>query len=243
MKFFRKIALLKKAYICLGILSFAVFSEEVKPKDDIETIYVVQPHRQLSNRLETSLQIAQQVNGIFINQTGGMLALIYHIRENLSVEANGGWFFLRENSLRATQIKLNTLHTGELVEYYRTPWLVSSNFNWSIINGKLLFHTLSLGQFNIYLTLGAGVNGLELKNATTQDEPIDLVNPVQFTTNFGGGIRIYFNDYIGIKLEFRDYVMPLIVRKSDFPSGVVDQSSFDVSHLILAQLGLNIVFF
>jgi hypothetical protein len=67
--------------------------------------------------------------------------------------------------------------------------------------------------------------------------------PVAPITSFGGGLRFYFTDWLGVRLEVRDYVMPLAV----FQNGAnavedADVPSFDVTNLILTQLGVSFVF-
>ena len=67
--------------------------------------------------------------------------------------------------------------------------------------------------------------------------------PMALATTFVGGLRFYFTEWLGVRVEVRDYVLPLSV----FQSGEnavedADQPSFDVTNLVLAQLGVSFVF-
>ncbi|HEY4220221.1 MAG TPA: hypothetical protein VGO62_02745, partial [Myxococcota bacterium] len=60
------------------------------------------------------------------------------------------------------------------------------------------------------------------------------------STTFGGGLRFYFTDWLGVRFEVRDYVIPLSVRQQDVNDA--DGPSFDVTNLVLAQVGVSFVF-
>ena len=63
---------------------------------------------------------------------------------------------------------------------------------------------------------------------------------MQAIATLGGGVRFYFTDWLGIRLEVRDYVAPLAVYKSDVPE--LEFSSSDVLNTLLAQVGVSFLF-
>lgn len=223
-----------------------------------ETVFVVQGKRFLSQgRFELTPQIAQSVNDQFTSHTGVLVSGLYHLKENVAVEATVGVFGWWDQGGTAPrlggrdtdltiELRQKEQLAPERVKLYQFPFLAAGNLQWSPLYGKVNVSDLVLGQFNLYLSVGAGVAGLQLETLTPG--PVDktfvtLNNPIALTTTFGGGLRFYFTDWLGVRVEVRDYVMPLSV----FQSGVnavadADAPTFDVTNLVLTQLGVSFVF-
>jgi outer membrane beta-barrel protein len=223
-----------------------------------ETIYVVQGKRFLAQgHFELTPQLAMSVNDSFTAHTGLLVSGLYHLKENVAVEATVGgfaWLDSRSGAPRlggrdsdlTVELRQKESLAPERVKLYQFPWLVAGNLQWSPMYGKVSIHDLVLGQFNLYLSVGAGLAGLQLETLTpdaTKEEFVTLASPVAPITSFGGGLRFYFTDWLGVRLEVRDYVMPLAV----FQNGAnriedAEVPSFDVTNLILTQLGVSFVF-
>jgi outer membrane beta-barrel protein len=223
-----------------------------------ETIYVVQGKRFLAQgHFELTPQLAFSVNDSFTSHTGMLVSGLYHLKENVAIEATAGafgWVDSRSGAPRlggrdsdlTVELRQKENLAPERVKLYQFPWLVAGNLQWSPMYGKVSIHDLVLGQFNLYLSVGAGLAGLQLETLTpgvAAEEFVALTSPVAPITSFGGGLRFYFTDWLGVRLEVRDYVMPLAV----FQNGAnavedADVPSFDVTNLILTQLGVSFVF-
>ncbi len=226
-----------------------------------ETVFVVQGKRFLTQgRFELTPQIALSVNDQFTSHTGVMVSGLYHLKENVAIEATAGAFFWwdepgksnprlggRDTDL-TVELRQKEALAPERVKLYQFPYLFAGNLQWSPLYGKVNVQDVVLGQFNLYLSVGVGVAGLQLETVTISPTPnktfVELKGPpVALATTFGGGLRFYFTDWLGVRVEVRDYVMPLSVFETgDNAVSDADGPSFDVTNLLLAQFGVSFVF-
>lgn len=226
-----------------------------------ETIFVVQGKPFLvAGKFELSPQIAQSVNDSFTSHTGIIGSGIYHLKENVAFELTGGvfgWWDVggprlggRDSELTVELREKESL-APERVKLYQFPWFLAGDAQWSPLYGKVSVHDLALGQFNLYLSVGAGIFGMQLESLTqngVQKSYVDLagsfgvdgIPTATLSTSFGGGMRFYFTDWLGVRLEVRDYVLPLSVRETDVDDA--DGPSFDVTNLVLGQAGVSFIF-
>jgi outer membrane beta-barrel protein len=230
---------------------------------DLQTIFVIQSKpRLVGGSFEFAPQIAQSVNDRFTSHTGLILSGIYHLKENVAFELSIGGFFWWDNPGGANdrgprmggrdtemtvEIRQKERLAPELVQLYRLTWLTTADLQWSPVYGKVSVHDVQLGQFNVYLSVGAGITGLQLENQQALGEFYQLpgplgpeIGPMTLTTTIGGGLRFYFGRYFGVRLEIRDYVNALSVLQQDVTSEPF--STFDVTNTVLAQLGASFIF-
>lgn len=230
---------------------------------DLQTIYVIQSKpRLVAGSFEFAPQIAQSVNDRFTSHSGLILSGIYHLKENVAFELSLGGFFWWDNPFGANdrgprmggrdtemtvEIRQKERLAPELVQLYRLTWLTTFDLQWSPIYGKVSVHDVQLGQFNVYLSVGGGITGLQLENQQALGEYYQLpgplgpeIGPMTLTTTIGGGLRFYFGRYFGVRLEVRDYVNALSVLQQDVTSEPF--STFDVTNTVLAQLGASFIF-
>lgn len=241
-----------------------------KPTNE-ETIFVVQSKPFLvGGSFEIAPQIAQTVNDRFTSHTGLLLSAMYHIKENVAVAVTGGVFVWPDTDCFAAggpapttrplcllggrdtdltvEIRDKERLAPEHVQLYQLTWMATSDLQWSPAYGKISLHDFVLGQFNLYLSVGAGVVGVQLENDQIPNEFVPIpgpfgsqdLPPVAFTTTLGGGLRFYFTDWLGVRLEIRDYVTPLAVLQRDVPTDTF--STFDVTNTLFAQAGVSFVF-
>ena len=240
-------------------------ASEAEPASDgdIQTIYVVQGKpRLVAGSFEFAPQIVQSVNDRFTSHTGLILSGIYHLKENVAVEASLGGFFWWDDPFgdgdtgprlggrdtdMTIEIRQKERLAPELVQLYRLTWLATADLQWSPIYGKVSVHDVQFGQFNLYLSVGAGVTGLQLENQQRLRTYYALsgplgpdLGPMAPTTTFGGGLRFYFGRWFGVRFEIRDYVSALAVLNDDVTSEPF--STFDVTNTVLAQLGVSFIF-
>jgi outer membrane beta-barrel protein len=230
---------------------------------DIQTIFVIQGKPRLTaGSFELTPQFMQSVNDRFTSHTGLMVSGIYHLKENVAFELNVGGFFWwddpgaqgdpgprlggRDTDL-TVEIRQKERLAPELVQLYRLTWLTTFDLQWSPIYGKVSLHDTYLGQFNVYLSVGAGLVGLQLENQQALGTFFDLKGKgFSPTTSFGGGLRFYFGDWFGVRVEVRDYVSPLaVIAGADTEAGEISSepfSTFDVTNTLLLQLGASFIF-
>jgi outer membrane beta-barrel protein len=228
-----------------------------------ETIFIVQGKEVLvGGRFELAPQIATSIADEFTAHSGVFLSAIYHLKENVAVEAVGGVTLSYEDggvrlgghdSDLTTEIKQLERLEPERANLYQYPWLVAADLQWSPLYGKVAIQDAFLGQFNLYLSVGLGVVGLQMQQRTgTPRKNLDL-NPtfgtlpaMALTTSFGGGLRFYFTEHIGVRAEIRDYVTSLgaVANDTNSSSYVKDalDTTFGVNNLILAQVGVSFLF-
>lgn len=227
-----------------------------------ETVYVVQGKPFLmQGKFEIAPQIAQSVNDSFTSHTGLLLSGIYHLKENVAFELAGGafgWWDVggprlggRDSELTVELREKESL-APERVKLYQFPWVVAADAQWSPFYGKVSFQDFALGQFNLYLSVGASVFGLQLESLTqngVQKAYVDLpptfgaLPAMALSTTFGGGLRFYFTEWLGVRLEVRDYVIPLSVHDAgENRIEDADGPSFDVTNLVLGQAGVSFAF-
>ncbi|OGQ24718.1 MAG: hypothetical protein A2138_07950 [Deltaproteobacteria bacterium RBG_16_71_12] len=230
---------------------------EAPPTSTEETIFVVQGKPFLvAGKFELSPQLAQSVNDSFTSHTGVTASGIYHLKENVAFELTGGvfaWWDVggprlggRDSELTVELREKESL-APERVKLYQFPWFVAGDAQWSPLYGKVSVHDFALGQFNLYLSVGAGAFGMQLESLTqngVQKAYVTGFGPSDFrttlATSFGGGLRFYFTDWAGVRFEVRDYVLPLSVRETDVDDA--DGPSFDVTNLVLGQAGVSFIF-
>lgn len=234
-------------------------AEEAAPTE--ETIFVVQGKPFLvAGKFGLSPQIAQSVNDSFTSHTGLLASGIYHLKENVAFELTGGvfgWWDVggprlggRDSELTVELREKESL-APERVKLYQFPWFLAGDAQWSPLYGKVSVHDIALGQFNLYLSVGAGIFGMQLESLTQNGVQksyvtlpgsfgVDGVPTATLSTSFGGGMRFYFTDWLGVRLEVRDYVLPVSVRETDVDDA--DGPSFDVTNLVLGQAGVSFIF-
>ncbi len=227
-----------------------------------ETIYAIQKKaRLIGDSIEITPLFLQSVNDRFVSQTGGMLSVMYNFRENLAFELNVGTFGWWDNpdtffqtfaptaaprfgghyTNTTTELQLRERLQPEFVKLYWITWLTTADFQWAPVTGKVSIHDFQLGTFSLYLSVGAGLAGMRNEQAPDLAGPTGqpFIGPVQITATVGGGLRFYILDWLGIRLEVRDYVQPLALLVSDGPD--VPTSTFEVRNTIMAQIGLSFV--
>ena len=166
----------------------------------------------VAGAFELSPQFVQSVNSRFVDHTGFIFSGIYHDKENVSVEVAAGNLWSNDTDL--TQELIQKEHLAPEYVVYELTWLATADLQWSPIYGKLSIYDRVMGEFNVYMSVGAGFTGLRLENK--RDDPGNYLIPedMQLTATYGGGLRFYFTDWFGVRFEIRDYVQALAVYKT-----------------------------
>jgi outer membrane beta-barrel protein len=219
--------------------------------EDVETVYAIQAKTRLhGGTFEISPLFLRTANNRFISQTGGMLAVLYHIRESIAIELNASVFGASDGDNgfiiggietgAANELRERENLTPEAVKLMTQTWAALANVQWTPVSAKFSLHDINLGTFELFFSVGAGVTGLQYRQSRTSDFA-ELPNPWAVAATFGGGLRFYFTDWLGLRIEVRDYVQPLSLRSDLVSDRGVEQSSFEVRNTLLAQVGLSFV--
>ncbi|MAO84650.1 MAG: hypothetical protein CMH50_12345 [Myxococcales bacterium] len=221
----------------------------IDPRD--ETIFTIQKKgRYVGQRFELAVMGAASINNKFTYHTGGLLNGIYHFAETMSVQGSVG--FLQGDYTAMTQ---ELLHSKSLTppgaDYALMSWYTGADVQWSPIYGKFRLAGKLLGHFDLYMGVGAGLTGAQIKvvsntgsSSSIGEERQELKTKI--VSNMGAGLRFYFTEHFGVRVEFRDYVISHSVQDEFNPTdelqlGVgnskVTQNSVDVANVMLFQFG------
>jgi outer membrane beta-barrel protein len=126
----------------------------------------------------------------------------YHIFDFLSVEAFGGYAFVREDTQTTTILRsVATVQDFELAGLWRPVWFAGANVLYAPFYGKFSIFSEVEGAFQLYALAGAGADGLERPDQTGA-----LVKAIRFAGNFGGGIRLFFTPDLAVRVEVRENI-------------------------------------
>ena len=230
--------------------------------DDEETIYAVQRKAYLvDDRLELTLMGSFSFTDRFVDAGGPAAAVTYHIAENFALEAFGVVMFPSASAL-TTELLTDLRLTPEVAKLTQMLWGAGLGVEWSPIYGKVEVFGVSLGNFNFFVNIGAGLGqtrvpctpGFDLDPnahgagakcpATPADDPRAVVyepSKLQLMTAFGGGVRFFFTNSFGLKLEFKDWLFPARVYR---PGTAEPTQRFTdaIRNNIYVNLGLTYVF-
>lgn len=161
-------------------------------------------------RYEAAPHIGFVTNDPFINRYLIGASFAYHLTEVFAIEANGSFSpdFGEADWKPITQqlIHENRVSPDISKIYYEGDF----NFQFSPIYGKVAVSGGKIIAFDIFGVFGTGVVNThdDLKALGAETDPDALASAIQFhpTTNFGGGIRVIFNENIAARLEGRSMI-------------------------------------
>ena len=172
-------------------------------------------------RLEVVPNIGYIGNDNFIRRLHVGLGLSYHINDILGIELNIGYLpNLGNNDYKPLTLLLQ--RAEEVVpDISRVVFSGLLGATISPIFGKVELGALRIINYDLYFTAGAGVvqttddteiiksdcDGLTVRERKSEEQRVNgcyLVDQTHFASFFGGGIRIVFNKWIGIKLDVRN---------------------------------------
>ncbi|MFH1810988.1 MAG: outer membrane beta-barrel domain-containing protein [Pseudomonadota bacterium] len=216
---------------------------ESAAKQDLEsdeTIYVIQKKANIiGGHFELSPQFVLSFNDRFTNHYGFMVAAMYHLRENVGVELAGGYLFGFPSEI-TSEIREKGRLAPEPVDLYALTWVATANVQWSPIYGKVSVLDLALGHYSLYFSVGTGMTGLALERYfDAPGQQYELAWPFAFTSTIGAGLRVYFLDWLGARIEVRDYVQANMVDKEITNFSF---TYFDVQNYYMLQAGVTFIF-
>lgn len=212
--------------LIVATLCLVTFTGSAQAADKDESIYVVQ-ERAYSKRgkFEITPIFMAKINTKYTGNIGGALSLAYHLRENFALELAGG---LGHNYYSNTIEEIYRFEdlTPQMADLKQMKWFTTLGFQWSPFYGKLRLVPGHLGDFDFYVGAGMGIAETKEPCGTSSGDGtcklIDENNPNRFgfglraptltsdrfklAGNFSVGIRIFFKEWLGVRLELRDIV-------------------------------------
>jgi len=207
--------------------------------DDEETIYTVQRKAYLvREKIELTLNPAYaSFTDRFVQTFGFGGSVTYHVGENFGIELGGAYMIPFESDL-TTEILREGKLTPEIAKLTQMLWAAGLGVQWSPIYGKIEIFDKFLGNFGIYVTTGMSVGqtrvqctpatpldpevfgtGAECETLAASGDPNDafktVYEPARTTAmvHIGGGFRFFFADFIGLRVEVKDYLFPARVYR------------------------------
>jgi len=172
-------------------------------------------------RLEVTPQLGYVGNDHFIQRLSVGASIGYHINDLLNVE----FVFNYLPDLEETDYKSLTKRFRSVQEVVpdisRITFLGVVNLSLSPIYGKIELGANRIINYDIYLGAGFGVAMSKDDTAIIQspcdqwetasqrkehpEDGCEFVDQAHFVTNAGGGLRVVFNEWIGIRLDARQF--------------------------------------
>lgn len=174
---------------------------EDKTSDDKEGSFSIEGIEVIQNRLfqkrgrhELSLSVGTLYDNSFVFYEVIPIRYSYFFRESLGIELTGAFAFGQEKGLVQS---LRQPPVGVDVKVEKIKRYYTGNFIWSPVYGKFNIFASLIVHFDLYLTTGFGM----MDNAVT----VDNTKARHFAFNIGAGAKIYMNNWIALRLDFRNY--------------------------------------
>lgn len=212
-----------------------------------ESIYVIQ-RRTYSKRgkFEVTPMLAASINNKFTGFFGPALSLAYHLRENFALEVNGGYALGYYSSLVYEVYKYEEL-IPQNVDLKQLQWFAGLSAQWSPLYGKFNIFGI-LADFDFYISAGLGVAGTRVPCLTSHDscvpldnlgfglqKPEDRSDYLKLAGNFGIGIRLFFADWLGVRVEIHDISYGDKVESQG-------ETTSDISNNLATFMGVSFLF-
>jgi outer membrane beta-barrel protein len=172
------------------------------PKDrPYEAVHIIQhiPFAK-EGRLELAPVFGVSVNPRFTWHYTFGLSTVYHLKEAFGIELNLGW-------ASGNQTEFDEEIRNKLRVAAQSPKIAMNAFGnvgvqISPIYGKFTILG-ALGHFDLYIATGVGLASttLDPQNPTAEDE-----DDLQLLGSAGLGFRVFITDWMGLRLELRDYI-------------------------------------
>lgn len=190
---------------------------------DDESIYVVQRRvYSKSGKIELAPLFFASINNKFTRMMGVGFAAAYHVRENFAVELLTSVPYLMH--MTYTQFAFDLREAYGLaplaVDLKQMNYFGSLSADFSALYGKLEFYG-SLIDYDLFLSAGFGI-ATTLETCNPDDEsrcgsdqhqiglgwrsPSESEDHIKLTGNLGAGLRFFFSDGLGLRIEIRDIV-------------------------------------
>lgn len=189
-----------------------------------ESIYVIQ-RRAYSKKgsFEVTPLFFTSLNNKFVGNLGLGFSAAYHLRENLAVEIMTSLPFLMYSFYSGLVYELYDKEslTPEVVDLKQLRYWGAASLDFSALYGKFELYGIML-DYDFYATAGFGL-ATTVETCTPPGEgecgeasdtgvgrglqaPAEQWDRLKIAGSLGGGMRIFFSDNLGLRLEMRDVV-------------------------------------
>ena len=125
----------------------------------------------------------------------------YYFNEDFSSEVYGNYTIKQNSDLK--EFLETRFRQAMLVDIPQSlQWTAGAAVVWSPIHGKVALFTSKLAHFDIFMTMGAGAIGTEVRDLNKTAGKIDVSGIV------GLGFRFYINDFLSIRTDYRQFFYP-----------------------------------
>lgn len=142
----------------------------------------------------------------FVESVGAYGGYQYSFSDIFGVELSGGYFFGSESSIME-EVRTKVAGQPPFSDLYQLQWAATANAVLVPIYGKMSFAAVLDPAFDLFVLAGGGVAGTR-QQISGVDAPKEYDTSVGPVFSFGGGLRFYFNRYIALRLELRDFFYP-----------------------------------
>lgn len=193
-----------------------VQAENVVGEADAEAqkrlIKVVAPKTFLKlGRFEAVPQLGFVTNDPFLNRYIGGVSLGYHVTEIFAVEAQLAYSpDFQERDWKPITDQLVTKNNVS-PDLSKLQLIANATFQFSPIYGKVALSGNKIINFDIYGAFGAGITQTHddpeaLQTDETDEVYMSTADQIHPTTNFGGGVRVVFNETVCFRVDGRSLV-------------------------------------
>jgi len=132
----------------------------------------------------------------------------YFFSEDLGIEIFGSYFMRTQSELSTFladpdnfNVEIDTFLPQLLV------WTAGLEGLWSPVHGKIGLFTAKLFHFDCHMALGAGAMGTDVRtrDASKATGGRASEHKIDVAANVGTGVRVYFADFIAMRIEYRHY--------------------------------------
>ncbi len=226
--------------------------EEALEQD--ESIYVVQ-RRVYSKKgaFELTPLFYTSLNNKFVGHFGLGLAAAYHVRENLALELQSSVPYVGDRFFSALvyEVYQQEQLTPEAVDLKQMDYFGGLSVLFSALYGKMELYSWLI-DYDFFVTAGVGfvstietcvpergdcseeVGGTGQGIGRGVHSPEEAGDRFKLSGNLGGGMRFFFSDRLGLRLEIRDVVYSDRAVESN-------EVTTDIRNNVLFFLGLSVL--
>lgn len=195
------------AALLITILLFCpvTFAKEKKAKEkegsySIEGIEVIQKRLfQKKYRHELSLSFGMLYDNAFVFYEMIPVQYTFYISESVGFEFTAAFAFGQEKGL-VSSLRQDPYNIDVRVEKIKRYY--AGNFMWSPIYGKFNIFASQIVHFDFFMTTGFGV----MEDTVPDELVVGQNNKVwPFAFNVGAGVRAYLNEWMAIRVDFRNF--------------------------------------
>jgi outer membrane beta-barrel protein len=204
-----------RTFFC-ALLPAAAFAQVEPPPAPVERVHVVEkrPFSE-SGRTELALFGPVQVNSRFTRHAGVSAELAYHLRENLAVQVEATWFALAVQSGLTEELAHKVGQAPVASDALLLQGDALLGLELMPIYGKLDIFDGKILRLGIYLNagLGAAKTRLQLRSSDSVGGRSFGDAGIRPAAGLGGGVRVFVNDRVTVRLELRDRIYSSYVSR------------------------------